>query len=229
MSSAEMEMEVERLYQRAVDTLTGVPTARKLLLEELLHRLIPEAPEKEVPESLQFHVVRLLWQLSCSNSGSEVRTSQPADAAWQSSPQFGVLILGFAGAQKRTCSAARCPCLIQRTYTCSGANMGMLRQTEKIYQELWPSCLVVTTTGIGLVGDRADAILRRQLNDVAAALAQCDRLVVHAMSNHGHWLWTEMLRQLPSFCKRLCAMVCDCGPSALSSFSPTLLKEVCLK
>ena len=121
-------------------------------------------------DELQPLLVKLLWQLGQSNSGVEVRVDQPPG----STPPVGVLLLGFAG-----------------------ANMGMLKLTAKTYQALWPQWRVVTTVAIGLQGEAAAAAERKQIDAVAAALADCGKIVLHSMSNNGFGLWTKIARQLP--------------------------------
>ena len=104
--------------------------------------------------------------------------------------------------------------------------MGMLRLLERTYQDILPGCRVVTSTGTGLIGERADATTRSQVDEIAAALSDCRSIVVHSLSNNGHNLWTKLLRQLPTFSERVWGMVFDCGPSGMDDFSAALLKEV---
>ena len=83
------------MYTRAVESLTGGAEARRSLLEELLRHLT----QKPLANDLQLRIVRLLWQLGCSNSGTEVRVAQPKETTAQSRHP-GVLILGFAGVDR---------------------------------------------------------------------------------------------------------------------------------
>ena len=85
--------EIDDLYSSAVDALTGGGGATKKMLSALLHCLLSEPPPDD---ELLLHVVRLLWQLGCSNSGVDVRVAQPTDGS-PACPPVGVLILGFAG------------------------------------------------------------------------------------------------------------------------------------
>ena len=58
-------------------------------------------------------------------------------------------------------------------------------------------------------------------------VADCSRLVVHAMSNSGHMLWMDLLKyHLAEVQGRLAAVVFDCGPAAAPHMHGTARGQV---
>ncbi|KAL1495384.1 hypothetical protein AB1Y20_016753 [Prymnesium parvum] len=107
--------EREELLACAVATLEH-PELRAPLLSLLLHSLVALEPH----DALHPFAIRLLWQLSASNSGTQVGVSGGGGAV-------GVLLLGFAG-----------------------ASLAMLKLLERTYHESLPHCRVVSAIGVGL-------------------------------------------------------------------------------
>ena len=180
---------------------------QKRLLLSLVQTLVSCPPEAPVVGD----AVSVLWTLACSNSGHDVEVLQPAKPPTPSHPRTGVLILGFAG-----------------------ANMGMLKLHMRTFQEIQPTWRVVATTGdrIDLLGAtealraRAGRLHARQVTEVERALAGCDRIVVHSMSNNGHAMWIRILRGAPSLVARVCTMVFECGVAPMGEFSASDLHQV---
>ena len=55
-----------------------------------------------------------------------------------------------------------------------GANMGMLRDLERTYQELW-SWRVVSAIGTGVEGEQADVAVGAQIARIEAGLDGCSK------------------------------------------------------
>ncbi len=205
--------DLDALHELAVASLADEALRRRLcalLLQCVAHMQTPCEP-------LLLIAVKLLWQIGCSISGSEVRvTDEPPDrkaaigapsthAQDGASIDVGVLILGFAG-----------------------ANMPMLKLIDRIYHDLIPGCRVVTTVSAALDGAAAEASMRRQMERVTDALEPCAKVVVHAISNNGFWMWSELASSdlAPRIAPRLAATVYDCCAVPLSHYPDAALREV---
>ena len=165
-------------------------TLRPTLLKVMLQCIIDMA----VDDALSQRAFALLFQSACSNSGTDVKVSHAK--AVSPAPTTGVLVLGFAG-----------------------ANMGMIDLVGRSYQKAHPAWRVVTTTRSGVSDPRALSVREQHLREIESCLAGCDRLVVHAMSNNGQALWSELVARAPTLCARVRAIVFDCvGPSHAATF-----------
>ena len=166
-------------------TLALVAMARADVRKPLMTVLIQRVLDKPAESQGAF---MLLVQLGCSNSGVDVLVKPALKEAI--GPAVGVLVLGFAG-----------------------ANMGMLSLHASTYQNRFPSWRVVVTTRSGVTDARAKPIRLEQIRQADEALAGCDRVLAHVISNNGHALWVEFLRHAPALTRKVAGLVFDCvGP-----------------
>lgn len=162
---------------------------RSDMREPLTKQLVQTVIDCEPNDVRCQSALRLLFMTSCSNMGADVKVLKEPGAKCP----VGVLVLGFAG-----------------------ANMGMLEMHRKVYTKLQPTWQVVVTTRPGMSGPRAQRALNARTEEVVAALAGCERLVVHVISNNGHTLWEELMLAHPELRARTAAMVYDCvGPGMM--------------
>lgn len=68
----------------------------------------------------------------------------------------------------------------------------------------------------------AERVLSAQHDAILAALAGCEKLIVHLMSNNGVFLWRSLLStRRPSIAPRLAAIVYDCAPATMAHMTPS--------
>lgn len=143
---------------------------------------LPDAGITQDDNTATCMAMEALFGLSVSQSGAEVHRRGPSDAP------VAVLILGYGG-----------------------ASMNSLSPVDKVYQRLRPSWRTVLSTITGMRSAGALAVVDAQLDQVAAAVAGCSRLVVHAMSNNGYAHWIKLAQRSPALLERLSGCVFDCG------------------
>lgn len=173
---------------------------RPPLMKTLLQCII----DLPVDDEMSKRALSLLFQTGCSNSGTDVKVSHPIAPPSGSSPSTGVLILGFAG-----------------------ASMGMIELLGKSYQKWHPTWRVVATTRSGVSDARAISVREEQLRQIESGLGGCDRILIHAMSNNGFGLWSEVVARVPAVCARVKAVVNDCvGPAETAAFPTEAAMQV---
>ena len=69
----------------------------------------------------------------------------------------------------------------------------------------------MATTRTGLSGGKVTSLVREQLLEASEALADCDSIIVHAMSNNGYGTWLTMAPSFPRLASRVRGIVFDCG------------------
>ena len=181
-----------------LDLVAGLPsrpadirTAASVVLNEQRHltplflQLVRTA--SKAPEADEY--LKVLFDLSCSGSGSDVRVNGPSDAA------LTVLVLGFGG-----------------------SSTDILLKHEAVYRAIAPGAKLVLTTASGLSADElALPALEEQLDTVVASLTSSQRIVVHCCSNNGVALWAVLIhRRGAAFTERVGAVVYDCAAEARS-------------
>ncbi len=141
-----------------------------------------------------------LFGLSVSQSGTAVHVRQGVE---NTANNTAVLIVGFGG-----------------------ASMLELDVVDSVYAKLRPSWRTVMTTMTALRGKRADELREAQLSEVARALADCDHVYVHSMSNNGFGAWQQMARRTPELAAKVRGFVFDCGVVVGSAMDESTWREV---
>ena len=155
-------------------------------------------------DALAQRALQLLLQLGCSNSGISVQIHYGTTGLVS---DVAVLILGFAG-----------------------ANMGMLSLVADTYRRLHPEWRVVSTTRPGVTDPAAEPAKQQQLDEVAASLQPCSKLLLHVMSNNGQLMWSRLLQRCPSLGERVAGIVFDCvGPKTDGTDYPAVCQHQVVK
>ena len=91
---------------------------------------------------------------------------------------------------------------------------------------------MVATTRAGVVGEHAAAAYAEQRRNVCDALHGCGRLLVHILSNNGHYLWVDLLRSAVGqacFADRLAGLIFDCAAVEMSALAASSMEAVVLQ
>jgi len=98
----------------------------------------------------------------------------------------------------------------------AGSSRQSLQPICDMYAARLPTWRIITMTAVWCA-----ETLGNQLNEIMRHVSGCKHLIVHSMSNHGHYAWTELLRCHGEVVhKSLRGIVFDCGPSSLGRSSP---------
>ena len=207
LSSKSSEYGVDSAWSKCVhksDALRAWPLVSTFRAECILHldqpaRLKPafarvvqaifDHDEDSEQPGVASDAVGLLFELSCTGSGTLVGT------AGSPSADVGVLILGYAG-----------------------SSVELLSPLVEVYRRLWASS---STTGVRVVATVASGLcdyeqavdaLDAQCDATVSALAGCESILVHAMSNNGQGLWATLLhRRGAALRDRVAAVIYDCS------------------